>query len=64
MTTEAGIYRYFFSHIYITLSDINEEYVVASISYKPFVKLIWLGGFLMAFGGLVSLVDNKKRLKS
>ncbi len=64
MTTEAGIYRYFFSHIYITLSDINEEFVVASISYKPFVKLIWLGGFLMAFGGLVSLVDNKKRLKS
>jgi cytochrome c-type biogenesis protein CcmF len=64
MTTEAGIFRYFFSHIYITLSDINEEYIVATISYKPFVRLIWLGGFLMAFGGLVSLVDSKGRLKS
>jgi len=64
MTTEAGIYRHFFSHIYITLSDINEEYIVATISYKPFVRLIWLGGFLMAFGGLVSLVDSKGRLRS
>lgn len=63
ITTEAGIYRYFFSHIYITLSDINEKYVVASISYKPFVKLIWLGGFLMALGGLISLANNTRRLK-
>jgi cytochrome c-type biogenesis protein CcmF len=29
--------------------------------WKPFVTLIWLGGALIAFGGLLSLVGRVRR---
>ncbi len=29
--------------------------------YKPFVRFIWLGGILMALGGLLSVLDRRYR---
>ncbi|KOR28273.1 hypothetical protein TI03_05085 [Achromatium sp. WMS1] len=31
------------------------------IHYKPYVRWIWLGGLLMAFGGLLSVSDRRYR---
>ena len=30
---------------------------------KPYVRWIWLGGLLMAFGGLLSTLDRRYRIK-
>ncbi|MEL0231619.1 MAG: heme lyase CcmF/NrfE family subunit [Hyphomicrobiales bacterium] len=58
ITTEAAINRYFFDHIFLTIGEVDEGHVFASISYKPLVRLIWLGGFLMVFGAFIRL--NRK----
>ena len=67
VTTEAGIYSKYFSHIYIILGEkINSEKWVVRIWYKPLVSLIWIGALITAFGGLLSLYKNinfKKNLK-
>jgi len=67
VTTEAGIYSKYFSHIYIILGEkINSEKWVVRIWYKPLVSLIWIGALITAFGGLLSLYRNinfKKNLK-
>jgi len=67
VTTEAGIYSKYFSHIYIILGEkINSEEWVVRIWYKPLVSLIWIGALITAFGGLLSLYKNinfKKNLK-
>jgi cytochrome c-type biogenesis protein CcmF len=33
------------------------------VYYKPFIRCIWLGGFLMAFGGLLAATDRRYRLR-
>ena len=67
VTTEAGIYSKYFSHIYIILGEkINSEKWVVRIWYKPLVSLIWIGALITAFGGFLSLYKNinfKKSLK-
>jgi len=32
------------------------------IYYKPFIRWIWLGALVMAFGGLLSATDKRYRL--
>nr|WP_315984251.1 cytochrome c-type biogenesis CcmF C-terminal domain-containing protein [Aliamphritea spongicola] len=29
------------------------------VQYKPFVRWLWLGGLLMAFGGILAAVDKR-----
>jgi len=55
ITTEAAINRYFFDHIFLTVGEVDQGHVFVSISHKPLVRLIWLGGFLMVFGGVIRL---------
>jgi cytochrome c-type biogenesis protein CcmF len=33
------------------------------IQYKPLVRYIWLGAFVMAVGGLVAATDRRYRLR-
>jgi len=30
--------------------------------YKPMMQLVWLGGFIMAFGGILAVSDRRYRL--
>ena len=56
ITTEAGIYSKYFSHIYIILGEkINSEEWMVRIWFKPLVSLIWVGALITAFGGILSL---------
>ena len=56
ITTEAGIYSKYFSHIYIILGEkINSEEWMVRIWFKPLVSLIWIGALIAAFGGILSL---------
>lgn len=50
---EASIFR----DIYITLSEpIGDKAWGFRFSYKPFVRWIWVGGILIALGGMISAV--------
>ena len=56
ITTEAGIYSKYFSHIYIILGEkINSDEWMVRIWFKPLVSLIWIGALITAFGGILSL---------
>jgi cytochrome c-type biogenesis protein CcmF len=56
ITTEAGIFRHNMSHIFITVGEVQESHIYATISYKPLVRFIWLGSFFMVAGLLTSLL--------
>ena len=73
VTTEAGIHRVGFSHLFLTIGPIGADNAVdLRAAFKPAVTLIWLGALVMALGGLMAIlarprpviltgVDMKKR---
>jgi cytochrome c-type biogenesis protein CcmF len=61
-TTQAGIATLDLGQVYIAISDPEADgQVPARLYWKPWVTLIWLGACLMAFGGLLSLLDRRLR---
>lgn len=62
-TTEAAIETFGFSQLYVSIGDIGPDgFATVRIFWKPLVTLIWLGPFVMALGGLVSLSDRRLRV--
>ena len=64
-TTEAAILKRLDGNLYIALGERLEaadgpDYVVR-VWLHPFVNFIWVGGVLMAFGGVVSLIGRIRR---
>ena len=62
-STEAAIFRSFFSHLYIVMGQEqppNSGQRIVRIYFNPFIVLIWSGTFLMAAGGLISIFDRKR----
>ena len=49
-------------NLYISGGDEQDGGVVVRLWDHPLVVWIWIGGFVMAFGGLVSLSDRRLRL--
>jgi len=63
-TSEVGLWRHGLSHTYIAASHLDESgHIVVHAWYKPYVLTIWLGGFFMAAGGFLALIDKKKARK-
>lgn len=62
-TTEAAIRPGIFGDIYLVVGDPQDGGGYAVRSYlKPFADWLWLGGMMMAFGGVLSLSDRRFRL--
>jgi cytochrome c-type biogenesis protein CcmF len=64
--TEAAIDAGFFRDIYISLGEPleNGDWAVR-MQLKPFVRWIWFGGLLMAFGGVLAVSGARyRRLRS
>jgi cytochrome c-type biogenesis protein CcmF len=62
-TTEAAIDYGFLRDVYLTLGDPQDNGGWAVRSYiKPFANWLWLGAFLMALGGTISLTDRRFRV--
>jgi cytochrome c-type biogenesis protein CcmF len=62
-TTEAGIATFGFGQLYISLGEpMPDGAISARIYWKPLVTLIWLGGVIMAVGGMLSLSDRRLRV--
>lgn len=62
-TTEAAIRVRLDGDLYTVLGEpADGEKWTIRIYYKTLVAWIWIGGFLMSFGGLVSLADRRLRV--
>lgn len=61
--TETAIDGGFTRDLYLALGeDLGGGYWAMRVHYKPFIRWIWGGGLLMVFGGLCSLVEQRRRV--
>ena len=62
--TEAGIDAGFTRDLFVALGEPLEAGAWAvRVHIKPFVRWIWLGGLLMALGGVLAAADKRYRVK-
>ncbi|WP_026088250.1 heme lyase CcmF/NrfE family subunit [Bartonella rattaustraliani] len=62
-TTEIGLQNYGLSQLYIVPGRIDDRGLVLHIWWKPYVICIWLGAFMMAMGGCLSLLGFRFRMR-
>ena len=65
MMTEAAINTGLTRDLYISLGESlggGKDAWAVRLYYKPFVSWIWLGGMIMALGGLLAATDRRYRL--
>ncbi|EJF86586.1 heme lyase CcmF/NrfE family subunit [Bartonella rattimassiliensis] len=61
-TTEVGLQSYGLSQLYIVPGRIDNRGLVVHIWWKPYVICVWLGAFMMAMGGCLSLLGYRFRI--
>ncbi|RAK68566.1 heme lyase CcmF/NrfE family subunit [Phenylobacterium kunshanense] len=61
-TTEAGIRVGFLGNLYVSVGEESEQGVIVRLWHHPLIVWIWIGGFVMSIGGLVSLSDRRLRV--
>ncbi|MCP4697037.1 MAG: heme lyase CcmF/NrfE family subunit [Gammaproteobacteria bacterium] len=60
--TEAAIDPGFTRDLYVALGEpLQQGAWSMRVYYKPFIRWIWLGGLMMAFGGLLAAADKRYR---
>ena len=60
--TEAAIDPGFFKDIYVSLGEpLDGGAWAVRVYVKPFVRWIWFGALLMAFGGMLAIADKRYR---
>ncbi len=63
MMTQAAIDARIDRDIYVAMGEpLEGDAWAMRLHYKPFVRLIWLGGVLMALGGAIAAADRRYRL--
>ncbi|MCR8921696.1 heme lyase CcmF/NrfE family subunit [Dasania sp. GY-MA-18] len=63
--TEADIDAGLMRDLYVAMGEplANDAWAVR-LHYKPFVRWMWLGGLIMAFGAVLAALDKRYRLKA
>ncbi|WP_313054843.1 heme lyase CcmF/NrfE family subunit [Pseudomonas lopnurensis] len=62
--TEAGIDAGFTRDLYVALGEpLGDGAWAVRVHIKPFVRWIWLGGLMMALGGVLAASDRRYRIK-
>ncbi len=63
--TEAGIYPRWNKDLFVALGDqLGGGAWSVRIQYKPMIRFIWIGAFVMAMGGLISVTDRRYRRRA
>jgi cytochrome c-type biogenesis protein CcmF len=63
--TEAGIEAGWNRDLFVALGDpLGNDAWSVRIQYKPMIRFIWLGAFIMAIGGMIAVSDRRYRLKA
>lgn len=61
--TEAGIDAGWNRDLFVALGDpLGNDAWSVRIQYKPMIRFIWLGAFVMALGGMIAASDRRYRL--
>ena len=62
--TEAGIDGGLWRDLYVAMGEpLDDGAWAIRVHVKPFVRWIWLGALLMAFGGVVAMLDRRYRAR-
>jgi cytochrome c-type biogenesis protein CcmF len=62
--TDAGVNARLHRDLYIAMGEqLEGEAWSLRLYFKPFIRCIWLGGFLMVLGGLLAVSDRRYRLQ-
>ncbi|MEW5686222.1 MAG: heme lyase CcmF/NrfE family subunit [Pseudomonadota bacterium] len=61
-TTEAGIRVGPLGNLYVSVGEESADGVIVRLWNHPLIVWIWIGGFVMSLGGLVSLSDRRLRV--
>jgi cytochrome c-type biogenesis protein CcmF len=60
--TEAGIANDWTRHLLASMGDsLGDDTWSMRLQYKPMVRFIWLGAYIMALGGFISMLDRRYR---
>lgn len=63
--TEAGIHPKWNRDLFVALGDqLGDGAWSVRIQYKPMIRFIWIGAFVMAMGGLVTVTDRRYRQRA
>ncbi|HEY8164740.1 MAG TPA: heme lyase CcmF/NrfE family subunit [Gemmatimonadaceae bacterium] len=63
-STEVGIRSSFRQDVYVVLAGVNpDESAEIRVTFNPLVRWVWLGGALMAFGGLIVMWPQAERVR-
>lgn len=63
--TEAGIDAKWNRDLFVALGEpLGNDAWSVRLQYKPFIRFIWLGAFIMAVGGAVATSDRRYRLRA
>jgi cytochrome c-type biogenesis protein CcmF len=61
--TKVDIHPGIFRDLYIALGEpLDQDYWSVRLYYKPFMRWIWFGGILMMLGGIVAILQNRKKI--
>ncbi len=60
--TEADLDPGLFRDLYVAMGDqLGDNAWSMRLQYKPLIRFLWLGGLLMAFGGVLAASDRRRR---
>ncbi|MCE8003934.1 heme lyase CcmF/NrfE family subunit [Billgrantia ethanolica] len=60
--TQVALRPGFFRDLYVAMGeDLGDNSWAMRVQYKPFVRWLWLGGLLMAAGGVLAVADKRYR---
>ncbi|NLC20436.1 MAG: heme lyase NrfEFG subunit NrfE, partial [Halomonadaceae bacterium] len=60
--TQVALRPGLFRDLYVAMGeDLGDNTWAMRIQYKPFVRWLWLGGLLMAAGGVLAVTDKRYR---
>jgi cytochrome c-type biogenesis protein CcmF len=63
--TEAGIANDWNRHLLVSMGDhLGDGSWSVRLQYKPMVRFIWMGGFVIALGGVIAMFDRRYRQRA